>query len=116
MANILTESKPIEKSREILNNEILNNEILKNEILKNEIHDVLIMTIRDLWANLNLTKSKHKEESTKETKKGRKEEPKEILENRNHPIIDSSKSVSSYEQNHLLIDFVKKLISQIKAF
>ena len=111
MANILTESKPIEKSREILNNEILNNEILKNEILKNEIHDVLIMTIRDLWANL--TYSKHKEESTKETKKGRKEEPKEILENRNHPIIDTSKSVSSYEQKHLLIDFVKKLISKI---
>ena len=114
MANILTESKPIEKSREILNNEILNNEILKNEILKNEIHDVLIMAIRDLWANL--TKSKQKEESTKEPKKELKEEPKEILENRNHPIIDSSKSVSSYEQNHLLIDFVKKLISQIKAF
>ena len=77
MANLLTESKPTEKSK---------------EILKNEIHDVLIMAIRDLWANL--TPSKQKEESTKEPKKGLKEEPKEILENRNHPIIDSSKVVS----------------------
>ena len=59
MANLLTESKPTEKSK---------------EILKNEIHDVLIMAIRDLWANL--TPSKQKEESTKEPKKGLKEEPK----------------------------------------
>ena len=81
MANLLTESKPIEKSK---------------EILKNEIHDVLIMAIRDLWANL--TPSKQKEESTKEPKEGLKEEPEEP-KNRNHPIIDSSKVVSTYGQN-----------------
>ena len=88
MANLLTESKPTEKSK---------------EILKNEIHDVLIMAIKDLWANLSPLKQE--EESTKEPKKGLKEEPKI----RNHPIIDSSKIVSTYgqSQNHLLIDFVK---------